>query len=278
MARRLAAIMMADVVGFSRLMNGDELGTLSALQKHRVEVFDPVIAARGGRVVKLMGDGALVEFTSVVEAVEAALTIQQRTVQADGQIRMRIGINLGDVIIEGEDIFGDGVNIVARLEALADPDGICITSIVQESIDNRIDASFEDAGQQKVKGIAQPIHVYRWPATGAVQRQNEIPSIAILPFENVSRDSDDTYFAHGMTDDIATDLSRISGVLVIAGSATLAYKDRSVGPSQVAQELGVRYVLEGSVRRGGGRVRVNARLTDAESSAQLWADRFDGDL
>ncbi|MBM1634977.1 tetratricopeptide repeat protein [Sulfitobacter mediterraneus] len=278
MARRLAAIMMADVVGFSRLMNDDELGTLSALQKHRAEVFDPVIAARGGRVVKLMGDGALVEFTSVVEAVEAALTIQQRTVQADGQIRMRIGINLGDVIIEGEDIFGDGVNIVARLEALADPDGICITSIVQESIDNRIDASFEDAGQHKVKGIAQPIHVYRWPATGAVQRQSEIPSIAILPFENVSRDSEDTYFAHGMTDDIATDLSRISGVLVIAGSATLAYKDRSVGPSQVAQELGVRYVLEGSVRRGGGRVRVNARLTDAESSAQLWADRFDGDL
>ncbi|MEP0940255.1 MAG: tetratricopeptide repeat protein [Rhizobiaceae bacterium] len=276
--RRLAAILMADVVGYSRLMGEDEVGTLAALQAHRIEIFDPIIDECGGRLVKLMGDGALVEFSSVVDAVGAALTIQRRIAEANSRIRLRIGVNLGDIIIDGDDILGDGVNLAARLEALAEPDGICISSIVHESIGNRVDATFIDAGEHKVKGIARAIRVFRWPAKGSAHVEEEKPSIAILPFDNMSKDPEDEYFSLGITDDIATDLSKVSELVVIARDATREYKDRSTGSSQVAHELGVRYVLKGSVRRGGGRVRVNARLMDADNSSQLWADRFDGDL
>ncbi|MEP1199075.1 adenylate/guanylate cyclase domain-containing protein [Tateyamaria sp.] len=269
---------MADVVGYSRLMSGDEVGTLSALQTHQADIFDPIVAEHGGRLVKLMGDGALVEFASVVDAVQAALDIQKSSADADGSIRLRIGINLGDILIDGDDIFGDGVNIAARLEAIAEPGGICIASIVQESTKKRIDALFEDAGEHEVKGLDQAIRVYRWPATGAVRWQRQKPSIAILPFENISSDPEDEYFSHGIADDIATDLSKNSGIVVIARNATYGYKDRSLGLAEIARELGVRYVLEGSVRRGGGKVRVNARLMDADTSSQLWANRYDGDL
>jgi len=282
--RRLAAILAADVVGYSRLMGEDEAGTLAALQAHRAEIFDPVIAERGGRLVKLMGDGALVEFPSVVEAVEAALAIQRQVEAArDSSIRLRIGINLGDVIIDGDDIYGDGVNVAARLEALAEPGGICIASIVHESIGNRIEAEFADAGEHQVKGIDRPIHVWRWPATGAALAEKaplalpEIPSIAILPFDNMSGDPEQEYFSDGITDDIATDLSKVSGLFVIARNATFAYKGGAADWKQVARELGVRYVLEGSVRRAGGKVRINAQLIDANSASHLWAERFDGD-
>ena len=278
MARRLAAILVADVVGYSRLMSEDEAGTLSALREHQAQVFDPIVAERNGRLVKLMGDGALVEFPSVVDAVEAALKVQRQIADTDSQIRLRIGVNLGDVIADGNDIFGDGVNVAARLEALAEPDGICISSIVRESIGNRIDAEFADAGQHEVKGLSKPVRVYRWPAAGAVRTQPEKPSIAVMPFENMSKDPDETYFSQGIADDIATDLSKMSGLVVIARNATHEYQNRPLGPSQAARELGVRYVLEGSVRRGGGRVRVNVRLMDADNSSQLWADRFDGHL
>lgn len=281
MARRLAAILAADVVGYSGLMGEDEAGTLSALQAHRAEIFDPVIAEHGGRLVKLMGDGTLVEFPSVVDAVEASLAIQKRNAETDSRIRLRIGVNLGDIIIDGDDIYGDGVNVAARLEALAEPGGICIASIVHESIGNRVEAEFADAGEHVVKGIKRPIRVLRWPTAGAAQASialPEKPSIAILPFDNMSSDPEDEYFSHGITDDIATDLSKVSGLFVIARNATYAYKGRSVASTLVAHELGVRYILEGSVRRGGGKVRINARLLDASNASQLWAERFDGEL
>lgn len=281
MARRLAAILAADVVGYSRLMGEDEAGTLAALQAHRAEIFDPVIAERGGRLVKLMGDGALVEFPSVVDAVEAAVAIQLRNSETDSRIRLRIGVNLGDIIIDGDDIYGDGVNIAARLEALAEPGGICIASIVHESIGNRVEVDFSDAGEHEVKGIKWPLRVWRWPTAGAAPASlatPEKPSIAILPFENMSSDPEDEYFSDGITDDIATDLSKVSGLFVIARNATHAYKGQAANSTHVARELGVRYILEGSVRRGGGNVRINARLMDANSANQLWAERFDGEL
>ena len=278
MERRLAAILVTDVVGYSALMGQNEVGTLAALRAHRTEIFDPAISAGGGRLVKLMGDGALVEFASVVDAVNAALAIQRRNLEANSQIRLRIGIHLGDIIIEDDDIYGDGVNVAARVETLAEPDGICITSIVNESIGNRVDAEFVDSGEHEVKGIEQPIRVFRWPAKGEARSQQVKPSIAILPFENMSSDSKDEYFAHGITDDIATDLSRVSELIVIARNATRDYKNSSLTKSQAAKELGVRYVLDGSVRRSGGKIRINARLEDASDSRQLWADRFDGDL
>jgi len=278
MTRRLAAILMADVVGYSQLMSGDEASTLAALQTHQTEVFNPLIDTHGGRIVKLMGDGSLVEFSSVVDAAKAALAIQKANILEDSTIRLRIGVTLGDIIADDGDIYGEGVNIAARLESMADADGICISSIAHESIGNRIDADFEDAGEHIVKGLQQPIRVYRWPATGALKQQEDKPSIAVLPFENMSSDPEDAYFSHGIADDIATDLSRISGLVVMARSATSSYKDRSISSARIARDLGVRYVLEGSVRRGGAKLRVNARLMDADKSAQIWADRFDGDL
>jgi adenylate cyclase len=278
--RRLAAILAADVVGYSRLMGEDEAGTLAALRAHRAEIFDPAIAERGGRLVKLMGDGALVEFPSVVDAVEAALAIQQRNAETDSRIRLRIGVNLGDIIIDGEDIYGDGVNVAARLEALAEPGGICIASIVQESIGNRVKTEFADAGEHEVKGIKRPIRVFRWPTAGAglaaqAQPVAERPSIAVLPFDNMSGDPDQEYFSDGICEDIITELSRFREFLVIARNSSFTYKGKPVKITDVCRDLGVRYVLEGSVRKSGTRIRVTGQLIDGHSGNHVWADRFD---
>ena len=298
--RKLAAILAADVVGYSRLMGADEAGTLSALKQHRQAVFDPAVAAHNGRIVKLIGDGTIVEFGSVVDAVNCALSVQR----ADGalpddalgqpKIVLRIGINLGDVIIEGDDIYGDGVNIAARLEPLAEPGGVCVSSIVNESIGNRIDVKFTDAGDTTVKNIDRPIRVWKWHpaatpdvtnAKGAKRAGAEKPlpnvataSIAILPFTNMSGDPEQEYFSDGISEDIITDLSKISGLTVIARNSSFAYKGRSVDIRTVGQELGVHSVLEGSIRRAGKRVRITAQLIDATNGAHLWADRYDRDL
>ena len=295
--RKLAAILAADVVGYSRLMGADEEGTLSALKQHRQSVFDPAVAAHNGRIVKLIGDGTIVEFGSVVDAVNCAVSVQR----SDGtlpdealrqpRIVLRIGINLGDVIIEGDDIYGDGVNIAARLEPLAEPGGICVSSIVNESIGNRIDVRFNDAGDISVKNIDRPIRVWKWhpSATPDVAKPNgnradkPLPnvataSIAILPFTNMSGDPEQEYFSDGISEDIITDLSKIAGLTVIARNSSFTYKGRSVDIRAVGRELGVQSVLEGSIRRAGNRVRITAQLIDATNGAHLWADRYDRDL
>jgi adenylate cyclase len=291
--RKLAAILAADVVGYSRLMGADEEGTLAALKQHRQSVFDPAVAAHNGRVVKLIGDGTIVEFGSVVEAVHCALAVQRSNglipdeALRQPKIVLRIGINLGDVIIEGDDIYGDGVNIAARLEPLAEPGGICVSSIVNESIGNRIDVRFRDAGEITVKNIDRPIRVWKWhpSATPELAKATDKPlpnvataSIAILPFTNMSGDPEQEYFSDGISEDIITDLSKIAGLTVIARNSSFAYKGRSVDIRTVGRELGVRSVLEGSIRRAGNRVRITAQLIDAGNGAHLWADRYDRDL
>jgi len=293
--RKLAAILAADVVGYSRLMGADEAGTLASLKRHRETVFDPTVAAHNGRIVKLIGDGTIVEFGSVVDAVNCALSIQRSGETAKQQsasqtaIVLRIGINLGDVIIEGDDIYGDGVNIAARLEPLAAPGGICVSSIVNESVGNRIDVRFEDGGEISVKNIDRPIRVWKWsPATAIpAARRSEAPkaepivataSIAVLPFNNMSGDAEQEYFSDGISEDIITDLSKIAGLTVIARNSSFAYKGRSVDVRDVGRELGVRSVLEGSIRRAGQRVRITAQLIDAANGAHLWAERYDRDL
>jgi adenylate cyclase len=294
--RKLAAILAADVVGYSRLMGADEAGTLTALKHHRQAVFDPAVAAHNGRIVKLIGDGTIVEFGSVVDAVNCALSVQRSgdltpdETPPQPKIVLRIGINLGDVIIEGDDIYGDGVNIAARLEPLAEPGGICVSSIVNESIGNRIDAHFQDGGDISVKNIDRPIRVWKWQPTGtsisAAKPDTTKPattngaaaSIAILPFTNMSGDPEQEYFSDGITEDIITDLSKIAGLTVIARNSSFTYKGRSVDVRVVGRELGVRSVLEGSIRRAGNRVRITAQLIDATSGGHLWADRYDRDL
>jgi adenylate cyclase len=294
--RKLAAILAADVVGYSRLMGADEAGTLAALKRHRETVFEPAVAAHNGRLVKLIGDGAIVEFASVVDAVNCALSVQRSAAlppDRDGApsiIALRIGINLGDVIIEGDDIYGDGVNIAARLEPLAEPGGICISSIVNESIGNRIDVRFEDGGEISVKNIERPIRVWRWhPGTapaaaarhgngGSQPPKIATASIAVLPFTNMSGDPEQEYFSDGISEDIITDLSKIAGLTVIARNSSFTYKGRAVDVRTVGRELGVQSVLEGSIRRAGQRVRITAQLIDAGSGGHLWADRYDRDL
>jgi adenylate cyclase len=291
--RKLAAILAADVVGYSRLMAADEAGTLAALKRHREGVFDPAVAAHNGRVVKLIGDGTIVEFASVVDAVNCSLSVQRSGAPApraaQPAIVLRIGINLGDVIMEGEDIYGDGVDIAARLEPLADPGGICISSIVNESIGNRIDVRFEDGGEITVKNIDRPIRIWRWqPASAAANSRQAnaaspasrvaTASIAVLPFTNMSGDAEQEYFSDGISEDIITDLSKIAGLTVIARNSSFTYKGRSVDVRAVGRELGVRSVLEGSIRRAGQRVRITAQLIDAESGGHLWGDRYDRDL
>ncbi len=288
MERRLAAILAADVVGYSKLMSENEAGTLADLLQHREHTFDPEIAKRGGRIVKLMGDGTLVEFSSVVAAVECAMAIQTAMAHdQDNRFQLRIGINLGDVIIEGADIYGDGVNIAARLEALAEPGGLCVSSIVHESLGNRVNATFSDAGTHELKNIDQPVHVWRWTATQeqsvdpAVAKASQQPansSIAVLAFDNMSNDPEQDYFADGIVEDIITELSRFSQLFVIARNSTFVYKGRSVDVRQIAAELNVRYVLEGSVRKSGDRVRITGQLIDAESGGHVWADRYEGEL
>jgi adenylate cyclase len=293
--RKLAAILAADVVGYSRLMASNEEGTLAALKQHRQTVFEPAVAAHHGRIVKLIGDGAIVEFASVVDAVNCALSVQRSSDSLQDEslhhpkILLRIGINLGDVIIEGDDIYGDGVNIAARLEPVAEPGGICISSIVNESIGNRIDVRFEDGGQINVKNIDRPIGIWRWhpgtvQATVANGRRSNTANpqphaaIAVLPFTNMSGDPEQEYFSDGISEDIITDLSKIAGLMVIARNSSFAYKGRSVDVRTIGRELSVQSVLEGSIRRAANRVRITAQLIDATSGGHLWGDRYDRDL
>jgi TolB-like protein/class 3 adenylate cyclase/Tfp pilus assembly protein PilF len=337
MQRKLAAILAADVVGYSRLMEADEANTLARLKSTRTNLIDPKIAAHNGRIVKLMGDGALVEFPSVVDAVGCAVEIQRAMAEcnaelpAEKQLEFRIGVNLGDVIVEGEDIYGDGVNVAARLEGLAEPGGVLISGTAFDQVERKLEYGFEFLGEQKVKNIETPVRLYRvglrasgaaqppkskpgfarhWLAAAALvaiafiaaallwQRYGDRsaqpievaspsklalplpdkPSIAVLPFTNMSSDAEQENFTDGMTDDLITDLSKISGLFVISRNSTFVYKGAPVRVNEVAEELGVRYVLEGSVRRAGDRLRVNAQLIDAFTGGHVWADRFDGDI
>ncbi len=286
--RRLAAILAADMVGYSRLIGADEEGTIERQKAHWTELIDPTIAEYRGRVVKLMGDGALVEFASVVDAVKCAVAVQagmvrrEADVPEDRRIRYRIGVNLGDIVIDGDDILGDGVNIASRLEGLAAPDGICVSEKVFAEVRNKIDTGFEDLGQQEVKNIAEPVRAYRVmsdrmqtaPTTAPLPLPDK-PSIAVLPFDNMSGDPEQEYFADGLAEDIIAILSRTSKLMVIARNSSFAYKGAATDVRQIAGDLGVRYVLEGSVRKGGDRLRVTAQLIDAANGSHLWAERYD---
>ena len=338
MERRLAAILSADVVGYSRLMAADEEGTLAQLKAHRKELIKPKTAEHQGRVVKLMGDGTLMEFASVVDALNFAIDVQRAmaernvAVPDDRRVIYRVGINIGDIIVDGDDIYGDGVNVAARLQEIADPGGICISAKVHEEVRNKLSIVFEDLGEQAVKNIPEPVRVFRVPLrtvsadmvvtdrkgtspaswkrsalmtatatlvvvvgialwirpwaptveTASVERMAfplpDRPSIAVLPFTNMSGDPEQEYFVDGMTEDLITDLSKVSGLFVIARNSTFSYKGRQVKVRQVAEELGVRYILEGSVRRLGDQVRINAQLIDATTGGHLWAERYDGTL
>lgn len=292
MERRLTAILAADVVGYSRLMGADEAGTLSALKAVQSELIERKIAEHRGRIVKLTGDGILAEFSSVVSAVACAAEMQRglhernADVARDRRIEFRIGVNLGDVIVEGDDIFGDGVNIAARLEGLAEPGGICVSAIVHDQVQGKLDCDFEDIGEKNLKNITRPVRVYRIrdvsagngsPARATLPLPDK-PSIAVLPFANLSGDSEQEYFADGMVEEIITALARIRWLFVIARNSTFAYKGRAIDAKQIGRELGVRYLLEGSVRKGSSGVRITAQLIDATNGVHLWADRFDGSL
>ena len=330
MDRRLAAVLSADVAGYSRLMGQDESGTLTSLKGHFDELVLPRISAHGGRIVKLMGDGVLAEFSSVVEAVRCAVEIQEGmaqrnlTVPEDGRLVLRIGVNIGDVIAEGDDIYGDGVNVASRLQELAEPGSICVRSVVRDEVRDKVPFEFQDLGPISVKNIARPVHAYRllreeemattdsrgpppgrrrlvvllsvaivgvsvlgawWfdvPARigdfgGSYGSDHSVPSIAVLPFANLGNDTEQEYFADGLTDDLINDLSKISGLAVIARSSVFPYKNAPAPIRDVARDLGVRYVLEGSVRRAGGMIRINTQLADAATGRQIWADRYDRD-
>lgn len=296
--RRLAAILAADVVGYSRLMEADEEGTRARLRSLHSELIDPRIAADGGRIVKTMGDGILVEFASVVDAVRNALAIQgamrrrNADVPEEARIEFRVGVNLGDVIIEGDDIHGDGVNVAARLEGLCKPGEVYVSGVVHDQAAGKLEASFEDLGEQTVKNISKPVRVYRTsvePKTGAAKTTGlqsgtaplalpDKPSIAVLPFDNLSDDSEQEYFADGISEDIITALSKYRSFFVIARNSTFTYKGQAVDVTQVGRELGVRYVLEGSVRKAGDRLRTTAQLIDAQSGNHVWAERYDGSV
>ena len=287
--RRLAAILAADVAGYSRLMGADEEGTLAALKAYRREVIDLKLTEHRGRIVRIIGDGLLVEFASVVAAVRWAVEVQRAIgernsgLPQDKRIEFRMGINAGDIIIDGIDIWGDGVNVAARLEALAEPGGICVSSRVQEDVHGSVEVAFEDIGEQQLKNIARPVRVYRVHLKGATKtapalQPSHKPSIVVLPFNNMSGDSEQEYFADGMVEEITTALSRTRWLFVIARNSSFTYKGRAVDVKQVGRELGVRYALEGGVRKAADRVRITAQLIDASTGAHLWADRFDGSL
>jgi TolB-like protein/class 3 adenylate cyclase len=331
MERRLAAIMAADVVGYSRLIRADEEGTIAALKALRADLIDPTLHQHNGRIVKLMGDGMLAEFASVVDAVRAAVAIQVAVAEHntdspnDKRIEFRVGINLGDVVIDGDDIHGDGVNVAARLEGIAEPGGICISSSAHEQVRDKMDIAFDDMGEVEVKNIVRPVRMFRVLREGETVAQAvrpkprlriaaaavalvilitggglwwwqsrpdfepadpakmaftlpKVPSIAVLPFDNLSGDPAQDYFADGMSEDLITDLSKLSGLFVISRNSSFSYKGQQVKVRQVAEELGVRYVLEGSVRRAGDEVRINAQLIDATTGGHLWAERYDGSL
>jgi adenylate cyclase len=296
--RRLAAILAADVAGYSRLMGIDEEGTLAALKGHRRAVVDPKIAEHRGRIVKTTGDGMLVEFVSVVDAVRCAVDVQRgmlernAEVAPDRRIQFRVGINVGDIISDDNDIYGDGVNVAARLEALAEPGGICVSRIVHDQVCDKLDFFFEDMGEQQVKNIARTVRTHRIllntrsaePANAAAsslrsaQPLSQKPSIAVLPFANMSGDAEQEYFSEGVTEDIITNLSHNHSFFVISRGTSFTYKGPAVDVGKVGRELGVRYVLEGSVRRAGNRVRITAQLIEAASGHHLWADRYDREL
>jgi adenylate cyclase len=293
--RRLAAVLAADMVGYSRLMEVDETGTLARFKTHRIELIDPAIAKNRGRIIKTTGDGMLVEFHSVADAVLCAAEIQRRMARRNSDVsparwmQFRIGINLGDVIVEQDDIFGDGVNVAARLEMLAEPGGICVSGAVRDQVGQRLeDVEFEDLGDQSVKNIARPIRVFRVrlekdPKTApenpkdaaVVPAISKKPSIAVLPLVNMSGDPEQEFFADGLTEDIITELSRFHDLLVISRNSTFVYKGKAVRVQEVAREFGVDYILEGSVRKAADRIRVTVQLIDAETDRHIWAERYD---
>ncbi len=298
--RRLAAIVAADVAGYSRLMGLDEVGTARTLREHR-KVTDALVAKHGGRLVKTMGDGVLLEFPSVVDAVECAVAVQavmaQRNegITQEGRMLFRIGINLGDILIDGEDILGDGVNIAARLEGIAEPGGICISSSAYDQVRGKVAVEFTDLGEQSLKNIERPVRAYAakpeghlgtvaprvLPSYPGVQRPLSLPdkpSIAVLPFQNMSGDPEQEYFVDGMVEDIITALSNFKSLFVIARNSTFTYKGKAIDIKQVGRELGVHYVLEGSVRKSAGRVRITGQLIEASTGTHLWAEKIDGDV
>jgi adenylate cyclase len=278
--RRLAAILVADVVGYSRAVGVDEAGTLAALAALRREVLEPALAVHGGRLFKAVGDGFLVEFASAVQAVNAALGIQKSN--GNRSLMLRIGIHLGDVVVEGDDLMGDGVNVAARIEGVAEAGGIVISRAVHEQVRDRIDAAFEDRGEVALKNIARPVQVFAVGGAAKVEESTvalpDKPSIAVLPFQNMSADPEQEYFADGIVDDIITALSRAKGLFVIARNSSFTYKGRAVDVREVGRELGVRYVLEGSVRRAANRLRLTGQLVEAADGRHVWADRFEGAL
>jgi len=296
--RRLAAVLAADMVGYSRLMEVDETGTLARLKTHRIELIDPAIAKNRGRIIKTTGDGILVEFHSVADAVLCAAEIQRRMarrnldVPPSRWVQFRIGVNLGDLIVDEDDIFGDGVNVAARLEMLAEPGGICVSAAVRDQVGDRLDQiAFEDLGEQSVKNITRPIRVFRVrleaDATVGPERARDAamsaavakkPSIAVLPLANMSGDPEQEFFADGLTEDIITELSRFRDLLVISRNSTFVYKGKAVKLQEVAREFGVDYILEGSVRKSGDRIRVTVQLIDAETDRHVWAERYDRQL
>ncbi len=297
--RRLAAVLAADVAGYSRLMGADEEGTLARLKTARKALVDPAIASHRGRIVKTTGDGMLVEFASAVDAARCAAEVQRgmvtqnADVPIDVRIEFRIGIHVGDIIIDDNDIFGDGVNIAARLEGIAEPSGVCISDDAQRQIRGKVDIAFEDMGLQTLKNIAEPMRAWRMELNGnpssvaSTKASSETaqllalpdkPSIAVLPFQNMSGDPEQDYFADGIVEDIITGLSKFKSLFVIARNSSFTYKAKAVDIKQVGRELGVRYVLEGSVRRAGGRVRITAQLIEAAQNKHLWAEKLDGDL
>ena len=293
MERKLAAIVAADVVAYSALMEADEGGTFERLRASRKELFEPEINRHHGRIFKLMGDGLLAEFGSAVDAVECAVTLQRGMVERNASVaeserfEVRVGINLGEVIVEGDDRYGEGVNVAARLQQLADPGGICVSEKVSKEVEKKLAFEFEPMGGQRVKNIAEPIYCYRVNlqlsrATSAGRPVSlELPdraAVAVLPFTNMSSDPEQEFFAEGLAEDLITDLSKVPGLLVIARNSSFVYKGRSVDVRSIAKDLGVRYVVEGSVRKAAARVRINAQLIDARENTHVWADRFDGEL
>jgi adenylate cyclase len=297
MEHRLAAIVAADMVGYSRLMEVDERGTLARLRTHRIELIDPVIERSNGHIIKTTGDGMLVEFQSVADAVRASIEIQERMrrrnsdVPADRRIEFRIGINLGDIIFEDGDVFGDGVNIAARVEQLAEVGGICVTAAVHNQVDGRLEASFEDLGEKPLKNISRPVRVYRVlmepgeradaRASGGRGSQKTAvvrPTIAVLPFANMSGDPEQEFFADGLTEDILTELSRRRELFVISRTSSFVYKGKLASMPEVAQKLGARYLVEGSVRKAADRLRITVQLIDTATDAHIWAERYDRKL
>jgi TolB-like protein len=292
MQRKLLAILSIDVVGYSRLMGKDEVGTITVLRNHRGELVDPTIADHGGRIVKSMGDGLLVEFPSVVNATKCAIEIQEAMAARNagrpetGRMIFRIGVNLGDIVIDGDDILGDGVNVAARLLEISEPGGIAISRRVFEDVRDRLDTAFLDAGEQTLKNIARPVQIWRWKPGGGLPPASpngtfpvpQGPSIAVLPFDNMSGDPEQEYFSDGITEDIITALSKFRWFFVSARNSTFSYKGQAVDIKQIGRDLGVRYVLEGSVRKAGNRVRVTAQLIESETGNHIWAERYDRDL